>query len=228
MGGFYSQISPTTKPLNEYITRGLPYSIVIAPSKLVDEAEKMLNSWQRNDTNSASTRPAKLPVIIIGVAQDYMPTSREYARQISNSIDIEIPGDSQNRVFGLRTIAGDIRAQVVFIAADEPTAKSLAAQFSLYIDAVQNRRFGVPWTFAGVTQNWACTLETPEVPAIRAQNENYDCVILVSDITLRTTIPLFDAPAVGQPNDGKGAPGTSNPAGYPVVLEVNDYPHYEP
>ena len=227
MSGFYARIRPTTKPLNEYIARGMPYSVVMAPTKLVDEVEKMLLAWQRNDTYTATTRPAKLPVIFVGVAQDYTPTSREYTRQISNPIDVALPGDSLNRVFKLSTIAGDIRAQIAFVAAEEPTAKSLAAQFALYIDAPQNRRFLVPWTFAGATNNWACTLETPETPASRVQTENYDCVILVMDLTLRTTVPLFEAPGVGDPNDGQGTPGTDNPAGYPVALEVNDYSHYE-
>ncbi|TCV72461.1 hypothetical protein EDE11_1527 [Methylomonas methanica] len=41
------------------------------------------------------------------------------------------------------------------------------------------------------------------------------------DITLKAQIPIYDAPKVGEPNDGKGVPGTDDPAGYPVVIRVD-------
>ena len=45
--------------------------------------------------------------------------------------------------------------------------------------------------------------------------------VLAMDITLRAEIPLFDAPKDGEPNDGKGVPGTDDPAGYPLVQSVS-------
>lgn len=218
--GFYTQIVPTTTPLSEFITRGFPYSVAWAPSRMVDEVEKMIAAWQRNDTTPGATRPANLPAILVAMDQGYTPTSRELTRQLSNPIDVRIPGDTRGRVFGLRTIAGDIRVQIAIAAADEPTARSLAAQFCNYIDAVQNRRFPVSWTFAGVTEEWSAMIENPDVMAIATHTDSADLVLLAIDIVLRTTIPLYDAPAVGQPNDGNGAPGTNDPAGYPVVIDA--------
>lgn len=41
-------------------------------------------------------------------------------------------------------------------------------------------------------------------------------MILALDLTLKVEVPLFDAPKPGDPNDGKGIPGTDDPAGYPL------------
>lgn len=222
MNAFYGSLVPTTKAMPEFIARGLAKSIIWAPSGMVDKAEEMLSSWQRNDTDSAATKPAKLPVIIVAVARDYVPSARDFTRQLADSISVIIPGDEKERHFGLRTIAGDIRAQIAIFAADEPTAKSIASQLLLFLDGVSNRRFHANFTFAGITEGWPVQIETPETPFISVQTEVKNVVILAADLTLKATIPLFDAPKVGNPNnDGQGVPETIDPAGYMTVAEVD-------
>jgi len=223
MGAFYTSISSTTmKSLHEYTARGLAKSIVWAPSRMIDQAEDMLSLWQRNDTDSSDTHPAKLPVVIVAVARDYTPTGRDFTRQISDSTHVIIPGDTKERHFGLRTIAGDIRAQVAIFAADEPTAHSLASQFCLFLDAMPNRRFHADYAFAGVTTGWPVQIESPDSPVASVQTGLKNVVIMVVDLTLKASIPLFDAPKVGDPyNDGKGTPGTDDPAGYQLVVQVD-------
>lgn len=223
MGGFYGSIVPTTKALNEFTVRGLGKSIAWAPSRMIDSAEEMLSSWQRNDTDGSATKPAKLPAIIVAMAKDYTPTGREYTRQVAESQLVIIPGDIKERAFGLRAIAGDIRAQVAIFAADEPTAKSLAAQLCLYLDEVQNRRFTARYHFAGMDLDWPVQIESPDNPVISAQSGSNNLTIMAVDLTLKAEIPLFDAPS-GDNNDGKGIPGTDDPAGYLVVAEVNNFP----
>jgi len=221
MGRFYASLVATTQPMTEYLERGVAKSIAWAPSRMVDAAEEMLAAWQRNDTDSAPTQPAKLPVILVAMDQSYTPTGREFARQIANSMKVIMPGDTKQRLFGLRTVFGDIRAQLVFAAADEPTARSLAAQFLNFIDAVPNRRFGYSTTFAGISEDWVATIESPDVPAVAIRTGMKNVVMLAVDITIKAQIPIYDAPKAGEPNDGKGVPGTSDPAGYPVVAQVN-------
>lgn len=217
---FYNSIIPTTKPLNEYIQRGFSKSAVWAPSGMVDAAEDMLAAWQRNDTDSAPTKPAKLPVIIVAVARDYTPTGRDFTRQVADSMEVIMPGDTKERAFGVRTVAGDIRAQVAIFAADEPTARSIASQFCLFLDAMPNRRFHANYTFAGVTQGWPVQIEAPDSPVISVQTGLKNVVIMAVDLTLKALIPLFDAPNEGEHNDGKGVPGTDDPAGYPLVIDT--------
>ncbi|CAN5296541.1 hypothetical protein BH10PSE16_BH10PSE16_00930 [soil metagenome] len=222
MGRFYAEIVPTTKPLESYAVRGLAKSIVWAPSRMVDLAEDMLASWQRNDTDNAATKPANMPVMIVAMARDYTPTGRDYTRQIADAEMVVIPGDVKERTFSLRTIAGDVRAQVAIFAQDEPTARSLAAQFLLFLDATPNRRFTARYVFAGQGMDWPVQIESPDSPAMSIQTESKNLAILAIDLTLKATLPLFSAPAAGQPNDGKGTPGdAADPSGYLLTVQVN-------
>jgi hypothetical protein len=134
---------------------------------------------------------------------------------------VTIPGDAKERLFGLRAVAGDVRAQVVIFATDEPSAHSLAAQFLLFLDASENRRFDAVYRFAGVDTAWPVQIETPENPAMAINTDAKNLTVLAIDLSLRVEVPLYDAPKEGEPNDGKGAPGTDDPAGYPVVQSID-------
>lgn len=221
MGRFYAEIQPTNNTLREFADRGLSKSIVWAPSRMIDAAEEMLASWQRNDTDNAPTHPAKLPVIIVALAKDYTPTSREFTRQVADKMLVILPDDEKERAFGLRVMSGDIRAQLAIFAHDEATARSLAAQFLLFIDATENRRFTSQYEFAGQVLEWPVQLESPDAPAMSIATEAKNLTILALDVVLKAQIPLFDAPKAGQPNDGKGTPNTDDPAGYPLVETID-------
>jgi hypothetical protein len=228
MTAFYDAILPTTTQLTEFKSRGVAKSIVWAPSQMVDAAEEMLAAWQRNDTDGVDTNPADLPVIVVAVARDYTPTGRDFGRQIADSMEVIIPTDIKERAFGLRTIFGDVRAQVVFFAQNEPTARSLASQFCMFMDAAPNRRFHTTHSFAGTSEQWPEQIESADQPVISIQTCLKNVVIMAADFTLKAQIPLYDAPAEGEYNDGKGTPGTDDPAGYPLVVQVDAYPHDTP
>lgn len=222
MGQFYASIVPTTKPMKAYVERGLAKSIAWAPARMVDAAEEMLGSWQRNDTSPNPTKPADLPVILVGMSKDYVPAGRDYTRQVADREMVMIPGDAKERLFGLRTIAGDIRAQVAIFSSDEPTAKSLASQFLLFIDGSSRRRFTARHQFAGLSLDWPVQIESPDSPASAVATDAKNLTILVIDITLKASIPLLDHPKPGEPNDGKGSDGNpSDPHGYPLTEVVN-------
>lgn len=222
MGRFYASLHPTTKGMGEFVGRGFSQSVVWAPSRMVDAAEDMLDSWQRNDTDGSPTHPASLPIIIAAMAADYTPTSRDVTRQVSEEALVILPGDVKERAFKVRTIAGDIRTQIAVFAHDEPTVKSIAAQFALFVDRMDNRRFYAIHSFAGQDIKWPIQLETPETFAQRIASEAKILTILAMDVTLRVSIPLFNAPKDGEPHDSKGNPSDSNdPSGYPLVIDVD-------
>ena len=225
MGRYFASLVPTTKPLQAYVARPLAKAIAWAPARMVDAAEDMLSLWMRSDMDGAPTTPSEMPVIIVAMAKDYTPTGRDYTRQVADRQMVMIPGDTKERLFGLRAAAGDIRAQVVIFAMDVPTAHSLAAQFALFLDATENRRFKATYRFAGMDLQWPVQIESPESFASSIATDAKNLTVLALDVTLRAEIPLFDAPAAGQPNDGKGIPGTDDPAGYPLVqgIAVTDY-----
>ncbi|QFY42984.1 hypothetical protein F6R98_10460 [Candidatus Methylospira mobilis] len=222
MGAFYAQLSVTTMPMREFCTRGLAKSIAFVPGRMIDSVEEMLGLWQRNDNDNAPTQPRKLPVVLVAVDKDYTPTARDFTRQVVDAQWLTIPSDTKERAFKIRTIAGDIRAQVVVIAADDPTAKSIAAQFDLFIDSPSNRAFNAAYEFAGQVMDWPVMLETSDTPASNIKVEAKNLSILALDLNLHTTIPLFDAPKDGEVSDGKGAAGDAgDPSGYPVVIQTN-------
>ncbi|MER2514268.1 MAG: hypothetical protein ABTQ25_17945 [Nitrosomonas ureae] len=222
MGKYYAGIVPTTKSLHEFIARGLPKSVVWAPSRMVDAVEDMLAAWQREDDDNTPTNPVDMPVIIIAVAEDYVPSGRDYTRQISEEAFFTFPDDAKERAFKLQAVAGDIRAQIVFAAHDEPTAKSLASQFLLFIDSAPNRRFDAQYTFAGFVDMWPVQIESTDSPAMAIKTDAKNLTVLAVDLTLKVSTPLFKAPAENEPNDGKGTPGDPlDPSGYPVVDQVD-------
>jgi hypothetical protein len=218
MRRFYDGLVPTTKALEEYTARGFERSCAWAPARMVDAVEDMLASWRRN-LNAATDTPSStafLPVILVAMAKDYVPTGRDFGRQIPERVDLAFPSDAENRNFKVRLIRGDIRTQIAFIAADEPTAKSLAAQFDLFVDNIVNRRFDVPYTFEGLdTGRWPVVIESPEVLISSIATEAKNLTLLAGDLTLKASIPLFDKPAVNEPNDGAPAP-----SGYPTVTDI--------
>lgn len=219
LGRYYAALTPTTPAMQRYVVRGLGNAMVWAPSRMVDAAEEMLSAYLRSDPDNTATSPPEMPVIIVAVAKDGIPTGRDFTIQVADSIEMMLPDDPKGRMFGVRAAATDIRAQVAFFALDEPTARSLATQFLLFLDAPANRSFGATYSFAGMELgDWPVQIETPEVPAMAIQTDAKNLTILVVDVTLRAEIPFFDAPKSGQPNDGKGVPGTDDPAGYPVVV----------
>jgi hypothetical protein len=101
-------------------------------------------------------------------------------------------------------------------ASDEPTAKSLAAQLSLHIGAVGNRRFYAQFVWGQYTLDMPVMVESPQVSWQHVASSEENLTILAGDIQLNATFPFLDAPKPGEPNDGS----SNNPPGYPVVTDV--------
>jgi len=219
---YHAQLKPTTTGIGRYLKRDVRQGIVWAPSRMVDQAQDMLALWIKASINGASTRPPDLPVIVVAMAQDYLPTGRDYSRQLADRHWIQLPDDPKARLFGLRTVAADIRAQLVIFSSSQPTASALAAQFLLFADATDNRRFMADYAFSGITTRWPVQLDTPENPAMRIESEAENLTILAIDINLHATIPLFDAPDEGHAHDGQGNDHDPNDRhGWPVMSTPN-------
>lgn len=224
MGRFFDQLVPTTKPMAEYCRRPFKYAVILAPARMIDMAEDLLAKYLRADIQKdfgSNTRPHNLPVILAAFARDVTPTGRDYGRQIANADYMSFPDDEKGRVFKVRTVASDVRVQCAIFASDEPTARSIAAQFLLFVDAVENRRFWVDYEYAGFRVRYPAQLETTEALAPLTPTEANNLTVLAVDLTLKCTIPLISGPREGEPHDGKGIPGDEyDPAGYPIVEQM--------
>jgi len=220
MQRFYARISPTTPALSEYAARGFGLSVAWAPTRMVDQAEAMLDAWQRNDSHQATTRPPDLPVILAAMSKDWAPMATDFGVQIADSIPIMFPADTKERVFRVRVVSGEIRVQLAVFAQDEPTAKSLAGQLLLFFDSPEQRRFWARYSFAGFDHDYPVQVVVPDPPASRVETNSRIVTALAIDFELKVNAPIFLAPGEGEPNDGKGTPGTDDPAGFRVVQET--------
>ena len=220
MGRFFTpaNLQPTTRPMVEYVQRPLEHAIAWCPGRMVDYAEYMLAEWQKNNTDSAITQGfGRLPVVLVAMAKDY---SLVDGMPVLDPEYVTLPGDEKRRIFMLQAITGTIRVQVAIFAEDEPTARSIAAQFLRYVKTRNNRDIAANFCFAGMRQAWGMSVMADMATANSVPVEAKNLTILTVDLSLQITIPRYTAPGVGEPNDGKGIPGTDDPAGYPVVLDT--------
>lgn len=219
---FFNSIYPTNRQIERFVARPFGEACWMAPGRMIDAAEDMLSKYIRKDVHDRATQAYRFPVMIYAFANDSMPTMRDYIRNVADMEYIVFPEDPKERLFGIRQITQDVRAQVCFFAHEVPTVRALAAQFCLFLDSSEGRRFRADYRYAGFDHHWPVQLETPEAMASIVQTEEKNLNILAVDLTLKVTVPLFYAPKAGEPNDGKGTPGDiEDPAGYPLTGTIN-------
>lgn len=217
MRAFYAQLHADTPAMQEYVQRGAARSIVWSPARMVDAAEEMLAAYQRNANSPTEGKNSLLPIIVVGMAKDYTPTDGGFGgRQVGRQF-VSLTDDCDASVYGYRQAMGDVRAQVVIFAHEEMTARSLAAQFCLWLGDVNNRRFKTAHQWGEYTVTMPVMLESPDTIFQSIDVGHKQLTVLAGDITFKVTIPYFDAPKAGQPNDGSN----HNPKGYPRITEVS-------
>jgi hypothetical protein len=215
---FHRYFVPTTKATTEWASRPLETAMVMVPGRMVDSAEEMLASWRKNDNTGEYGISSHLPVVLTALSKDYMPIDGNVSRQIARDIDVTLPDDTKGRIFKLRQIQGERRAQLLFVAPEEASARSMAMQFCQWVTDHEWRRFTVPYEFAGFVHEWPVMLETPDVMASAVDFGQKNLTGITVDLNLRETIPLFSGPKAGEPNDGKGeADSLTNPHGFTGV-----------
>jgi hypothetical protein len=207
---FHGYFVPTTKATQEWSKRPLETAMVMVPGRMIDAADEMLASWRKNDQTGEYGISSHLPVVITALGKDHMPADGNFSRQIAREIYVTLPQDPKERIFKLRQIQGDRRAQLLFVAPEEASARSMAIQFCQWVTDHEWRRFTVPYEFAGFVHEWPVTLETPDVMASAMDFGQKNLTGVTVDLNLRETIPLFLSPKDGEPNDGQGT--TDNPA----------------
>lgn len=223
LNNFHQYFIPTTKATTEWSSRSLETAIVMAPDRMVDAADDMMKIYRKNDNSGHIGISSSLPVVITALSKDYMPIGGEISRQIAKEIDVVFPQDSKERVFKIRQIKGERRAQLLFVASEDASARSMAMQFCQWLSDFENRRFTVPYHFAGIVHEWPVMLETTDVMASPVDFGQKNVTGLIVDVNLRETIPIFMAPKSGEPNDGLGTDGDeSDPSGYTCISVISE------
>lgn len=213
---FFNALVPDTPSMEEYCARDVKKAIVWAPGRIIDQVELMMSEWRKNDNTGKPGLSSMLPVVFVAVAKDFTPVLPEFSIAVGTAVDISFPDDPLQRAYKARSSANEYRAQIVIAAAEKRTAHSIAMQFNLWCNGEGGRRFMHTHEFAGLSHEFPAVLEQIDFGAVNTGVDQKNLTILVGDITIRATVPLFQAPRKGEPNDGKAAP-----AGYGVITEVD-------
>lgn len=219
---FHRYFVPTTRATEEWSQRPLETAMVMVPGRMIDAADEMMASWRKNDQTGEYGISSHLPVVLTALGKDYMPIDGNISNQIAREIHVTLPQDTKNRIFKLRQIHGERRAQLLFVAPEEASARSMAMQFCQWVTDSEWRRFTVPYEFAGFVHEWPVSLESPDVMASAVDFGQKNLTGITVDLNLRETIPLFLTPKDGEINDGQGTPGDpTDPHGYVGLTTVD-------
>lgn len=216
LGRWYATLYADTQAVTEFVGRGMAKCVKLAPGRMIDDAESMIATYQRDQQGPRGAN-ALLPVVIVAMGRDYTATGGDWSgRQVPRQMVCltDEPGAS---IYGYRQAMHDVRVQLAVIAAEEMSARSLAAQLSLFFgDPGLNRRFYAKHSFGQYELPMPVMVENPDLMfAVAGQSKTM--TVLVGEITLKAVIPYLDAPKVGEDNDGTA----NNPPGYPRVTSVS-------
>lgn len=224
MGRFKQSLVNTaldTLAVQDFNSRDLKSSIVFAPSRMVDAVEDILSAWRKNTNANQAQSTAFLPVIAIAIARDYTPASPSQGPLLGDAIDIKLPNYPDERNLKLELLRGQMRVQVVVIAPDDSTAKSLIARFCHFVRRYDNRGFDAVYRLAGVDDAWFNTWDTQDIYPMSVSVQQTNIAIQKVDLLLNVAIPLVYGASASEANSGIGAGTLDNPFGYPVLTQIN-------
>lgn len=215
MNRWYDSIIPTTKQNEAFLARGFSNCVKWASGRMVDEAQKMLDSYRKNDNEGGVNNDSKLPVVLAAMSRDYTPVSGAWGEQAHEQyVVLEDAEDAS--FYRYRQSQFEVRVQVVFIGAESPTTRNLANSFCWFIGQPINRHFFSKYVWGQYELEMPNMIEDPDVILQAVDTEQKNLVMLAVDLMLKITVPHLKAPADGEETDNSGR----NPEGYPVVQEV--------
>lgn len=222
VGRFHRQLQADTPALVEFRDREFRRAALYAPSRMIDQIESMLTAWRTNDSGTGTSGADSLPVLVVAIGADYSPVPADAGgRPVADPVEVIIPSDPKRRVFELRAVQADVRAQIAICAADPMTAQSLAMQLHLFLSETPNRYFRAKYMLAGMIESWPVQIESPDIIAVRTPTGAGNITILAADLQLRATIPLLRAPRMSDADaDGQGTDDLMDPSGYAHLVRV--------
>jgi hypothetical protein len=211
---WFNKLYTDTAALQEFRSRRPAQVMQWAPSRMLDKVESMLAQYRKNE-NGPPGATTKLPVILLATDDDFLGTGADWGGHHTGFERVQIhEGGSW---YDYRQDMHDRRIQVVIIASDGDTAKSLAAQLSAYMQEPHHRYMDAKYTFGQYDIPAPMQLETKRIDWMRVDTEQKNMKILAADVALKCVVPILRAPAEGEPNDG-----TANiPPGFPVVNKMH-------
>lgn len=215
---WHADLISTTSGVEDFIARPAAGAMFIASGRMIDDAQAMLDSYRRNNTDvgvGSAAQGAKFPCVISCTDKDYVPTTADWAAKHIPKQKLQI--EPNGSWYEYQQSMCDVRWQIAIFADEKQTARSLASQFHLFMAQPSNQRFKAKHTFGQYEVLAPVMIEMPEPSASNVVIEgqrNITCLAI--DVTLKVTLPYFRAPKVGEPNDNSA----NNPQGLPVVIDI--------
>jgi hypothetical protein len=213
MNRWFAELYANTKAVELYRQKPFAQAVMWAPSRMIDAAQDMLAAYRKN-VNAPEGTNAMFPIVLMAVDENFMGTGADWGGDHIARRLLQI--NEGGSWYGYQHSMMDQRLQVVIIGSEGASTKSLAAQLATFIKRPSNRHFKASYAFGEYSIPAPITLETNRIDWMDVKTDLKNIKILAADIMLKCTMPVLDAPADGEPNDGT----QNNPPGYPVVQEV--------
>lgn len=203
-----------TKAVQAFMAKPFAEAVKWAAGRMVDDAIGMLEAYQKNG-NGPPGKTTLFPVLLLAMDDTFVGTGADWGGLHTGRTMQQI--EEGGSWYGHKQVMQDRRLQMVIIASEAGSAQSLAAQLSSFIKEPRNRYFNAVYQFGQYNVPVPQTLESVRIDWMDVKPDGIKNIkILVADVTLKCTIPYFDAPAEGEPNDGSD----KVPPGYPDVSVV--------
>lgn len=217
MVNWFKKLYTDTASLQEFKSRPAHAAMKWAPGRMLDEVEKMLAMYRKNE-NGPQGATTKLPIVILATDDDFLGTGADWGGHHTGFNRVQImEGGSW---YDHRQDMHDRRIQVAIIASDSDTAKSIAAQLSSYMQEPHNRYMDATYTFGQYKVPAPMQLETKRIDWMSIKTDMKNVKIVAADIALKCVVPVFLAPGPDEPNDETD----NNPPGFPLVSTVINKP----
>lgn len=222
---FHAELSIDTPALAEFAARDFAKTLVMAPGRMIDQAGAMLDAWRANDNTGEAQPRSPLPIMIAALSRDFVPVAPDGGGHAwADKTAVRIPADPKHRMFDLRAVSAEVRAQIVFAAAEPMTAQSLAMQLHMHASQSHRRSFPARYMLAGMVEEWPVKIESSDIIAVASPGDATNLTVLAADLTLRVTIPMLSAPRLTASDaDGQGTDDLMDPSGYLGVQEVRGF-----
>lgn len=184
MQPFYASLYPNTKALTEFKARGFQHCFMWTSSRMADDIEGILAQWREEKHQGRSD----LPICLMAIRRDSMPTTASFAKQISQPVPVELQ-DDDGQLYGMRMAIMDRTVQVAFVGASFSDTDSLAVQFCLF--AAGNRRFYTSHDLDGASYTFPCVLESNELMPEHVDSGQKNICIHKVDLLAHESIPLI-------------------------------------
>lgn len=213
MVDWFRKLYADTAALQEFKSRPTHAAMKWAPGRMLDEVEKMLAMYRKNENGEAGAT-TKLPIVILATDDDFLGTGADWGGHHTGFERVQLLENGS--WYDYRQDMHDRRIQVAVIASDSDTAKSIGAQLSSYMQEPMHRYMDATYTFGQYKVPAPMQLETKRIDWMNIKNDLKNVKIIAADIALKCVVPILVGPGPDEPNDGSD----NDPPGFQLVRAV--------